>query len=752
MYGIEMRPTLGRQIFAPRSFTFFHTLNRNYFVLLALLVLCLSSLGVSGCGGVVRLGGSPSESTTANLVATPSTLDFGIVSLGNSANQKVSVANKGSDPVQISQLSLSNTAFRVEGQGKLPATLAAGSTISFNVHFTPNDSKDLTGQLSVVTTDPSIPEATVSLHGKGSRNNAQMSGFSCDTAQMEVAGTDTCTVVTDISAPSGGLLVRLSSSIAAIKVPASVTVPAGATSVKFAATALKVSTEQTGTITATQGSVKKSVSISLSSPTTVAEPPALDALSCASTSFTAAGKTNCTVSLSAASSKALNVALATSSSAVSVPANITVAAHSTTASFAAKVAAVSKSQSVTISATANASSKSVAIQLKASKASAAGLNLSTSSLDFGNIEVGTSATKSVRLTSSGTAPVIIESGTITGTGFSVSGGSFPATLHPGKEMMLTLRFDPSAIGSVSGQFMVSSNAGTARVGLSGTGTKVAPAISALSCTTTSITGALPDSCKVVLSGSAPKGGLTVALASSSTKLMVPGSVTVPATATTAAFTVNAAAVSTAQSVKLTATAGNTSRSVSLQLNPALAQLSVNATSISFGAVVVNHATTQIVTLTSIGKAAVTVKSISVNGTGFSLSPVSLPATLNPGQTLLLTLTFGATTLGSHTGQLTITSDSSPASTVTIALSGTSNPHQVELSWNAPSASSAPIAQYKVYRANSGTGSFAKLSTVAQTTYTDTSVKSGQRYDYYVTSVGSSGAESTPSKTTTVSIP
>jgi hypothetical protein len=234
--------------------------------------------------------------------------------------------------------------------------------------------------------------------------------------------------------------------------------------------------------------------------------------------------------------------------------------------------------------------------------------------------------------------------------------------------------------------------------------------------------------------------------------MVPGSVTVPATATTAAFTVNAAAVSTAQSVKLTATAGNTSRSVSLQLNPALAQLSVNATSISFGAVVVNHATTQIVTLTSIGKAAVTVKSISVNGTGFSLSPVSLPATLNPGQTLLLTLTFGATTLGSHTGQLTITSDSSPASTVTIALSGTSNPHQVELSWNAPSASSAPIAQYKVYRANSGTGSFAKLSTVAQTTYTDTSVKSGQRYDYYVTSVGSSGAESTPSKTTTVSIP
>jgi hypothetical protein len=319
-------------------------------------------------------------------------------------------------------------------------------------------------------------------------------------------------------------------------------------------------------------------------------------------------------------------------------------------------------------------------------------------------------------------------------------------------MVLTVQFNPSTTASVSGQLSILSDVAAETVALSGTGTNAAPTISALSCATTSITGSLADSCKVSLSGSAPKGGLTVALASSSTNLTVPGSVTIPATATTAAFTANAIAVSTTQSVKLTATTGGTSKSVSLQLIPALAQLSVNATTISFGAVVVNHATTQVVTLTSTGKAAVTVKSISVKGTGFSLSPVSVPATLNPGQTLLLTLTFDPTTTGSQTGQLTITSDSSTNSTVTIALSGSSNPHQVELSWNAPSVSSTPISQYRVYRANGGTGSFAKLSTVAQTTYTDTSVQSGQSYSYYVTSVSSSGAESTPSKTTTVTIP
>jgi hypothetical protein len=459
---------------------------------------------------------------------------------------------------------------------------------------------------------------------------------------------------------------------------------------------------------------------------------------------------SCTVSLSGSAPQGgVSIALVTSSTAVTAPAAITVAAGSTTASFTANIAAVSKAQTVTISANSNGSSKSIALQLKPSTAA---LSLNTSSLAFGNVSVGTAVSKSVTLTSTGTAPVTIKSNLITGTGFSVSGGSFPATLKPGQAMVLTVQFNPSTAKSFSGELIISSDVATQTVSMSGTGTTSAPAISALSCTSMSITGSQADSCKVSLSGSAPKGGVTVALASSSTKLTVPASVTIPATAASVAFTVNAIAVSTTQSVKLTATIGNSSKSVSLQLNPALAQLSVNATTISFGAVVVNHATTQIVTLSSIGKAAVTVKSISVKGAGFSLSPVNLPATLNPGQTLLLTLTFNPTTTGSETGQLTITSDSSTNSTVTIALSGTSNPHQVELNWNAPSGSSTSISQYKVYRANSGTGSFAKLSVVAQTTYTDTSVKSGLRYDYYVTSVSSSGAESTPSKTTTVSIP
>ena len=218
----------------------------------------------------------------------------------------------------------------------------------------------------------------------------------------------------------------------------------------------------------------------------------------------------------------------------------------------------------------------------------------------------------------------------------------------------------------------------------------------------------------------------------------------------AAFTANVAAVSTAQTVKLTATAGTTSRSISLQLNPAQAELRVDATTISFGSVILSQTTTQIVTLTSVGKAPVTVKSVSITGVGFSLSSVSLPTTLNPGQKLALSLVFKATMTGSHSGTLTINSNSSTNPTLTLKLTASATGHRVELSWDPP-ASSAPVSSYKVYRATGG-ASFVKLAATGQSNYIDTSVQGGTSYKYYVTSVGSSGGESKPSNTFAVTIP
>jgi hypothetical protein len=59
-----------------------------------------------------------------------------------------------------------------------------------------------------------------------------------------------------------------------------------------------------------------------------------------------------------------------------------------------------------------------------------------------------------------------------GSGFSVSGSTFPITLNPGQTANLTLQFDPTTAGSATGQLTVTSNSSTnptAVIGLSGTG-------------------------------------------------------------------------------------------------------------------------------------------------------------------------------------------------------------------------------------------------------------------------------------------
>lgn len=267
---------------------------------------------------------------------------------------------------------------------------------------------------------------------------------------------------------------------------------------------------------------------------------------------------------------------------------------------------------------------------------------------------------------------------------------------------------------------------------------------------------MADSCTITLSGTAPAGGVSVALASNSGSVTVPSSVNVPATANSASFTANVAAVTTAQSATLTATTGSTARIVSLQLNAIAAELTVNATSISFGNVLLNLPTIQTVTLTSSGTAAVTVGSVAVTGSGFSLSPIVLPIVLNPGKTAIVSVIFLPTIKGSMTGQLTISSNSSKNATMVIPLSGgvASSSYQVELSWQAPEASTDPISGYRAYRAPSGTTAYALLNSTVdtQTDFVDSTVQSGTSYDYIVTSVDANGNESAPSNAITVSIP
>ncbi len=101
------------------------------------------------------------------------------------------------------------------------------------------------------------------------------------------------------------------------------------------------------------------------------------------------------------------------------------------------------------------------------------LTITPSSVPFGNTTINTPAVQTVTLASTGTAPVEINSAALSGTGFSMSGATFPVTLNPGLAITLDVQFDPITTGAATGTLSIqstSSSNGMAVVSLTGTGT------------------------------------------------------------------------------------------------------------------------------------------------------------------------------------------------------------------------------------------------------------------------------------------
>src|ERR1700733_3026369 len=397
------------------------------------------------------------------------------------------------------------------------------------------------------------------------------------------------------------------------------------------------------------------------------------------------------------------------------------------------------------------------------------LTVSPSSLSFGSVTVNSSATQSFTLTSSGTAAVTVNSASITGSGFSIVGGSLPATLSPNQTLTLTVQFAPTASGSVTGRLTISSNSArnTPRVSLSGTGAaatttpQLSFSASTLSFSSVAVNSSATQPLTLTSSGTAAVTvnsasvsgtGFSLVTASLPTTLNPGQSLTV-----LVQFAPTASGSDTGSLTISSNSASGSTITVSLSGTGTVAnpQLTFSATTLSFGSVTVSSSATQSLTLSSTGTSAVTVNSASVSGTGFSLVGGSFPVTLNPKQAQSLTVQFAPTASGSDTGSLTVSSNSTSGSTTAVSLSGTGAAvsHQVSLSWSAPSSSPDPVAGYDIYRSTSG-GANQMLNTSidAQTSYVDSTVSSGTTYSYSVTSVDSQGHQSAPSNAVSVTVP
>jgi hypothetical protein len=283
----------------------------------------------------------------------------------------------------------------------------------------------------------------------------------------------------------------------------------------------------------------------------------------------------------------------------------------------------------------------------------------------------------------------------------------------------------------------------------------AASLSALSCSSGTVTGAEKDTCTATLTAAAPTGGLKVSLSRNDSAVTVPTGVTVPAGASSAHFTATVSSVTTSQTATLTGSAGGSTKSYALHLKAYEPALTLQSTSVSFGDVTLKTPSTQTVTLTSSGTAPLTISTGTVAGTEFSLSGMSFPVTLNPGKTATLYIEFDPITAGATTGTVTLT-DNASAGKATVALAGTgeSAAYEVNLTWDAPSSSAKPVVGYDIYRAVSGSSSYQLLNSGVNdpTSYADTTVATSAAYQYYVTSVDASGNQSAPSNIFSVTIP
>ncbi len=185
------------------------------------------------------------------------------------------------------------------------------------------------------------------------------------------------------------------------------------------------------------------------------------------------------------------------------------------------------------------------------------------------------------------------------------------------------------------------------------------------------------------------------------------------------------------------------------------QISVSPASLAFGKVNVSSSTSQSIAISNSGTSNVTISSVSISGAGLNASGLS-GVTLTPGQSTSLNVTFAPAASGSVTGGVTLLSNAEN-SPISIALSGTGvQPapalHSVGLNWRA--STSASVIGYNVYRSSAAAGPFTQLNTtsIATTSYTDTTAQAGQTYYYVVTSMSSGGDQSGFSNPASVTVP
>jgi Abnormal spindle-like microcephaly-assoc'd, ASPM-SPD-2-Hydin/HYDIN/CFA65/VesB-like, Ig-like domain len=690
---------------------------------------------------------------------SPASISFGSLVNGQSKSQPVTILNTGTANLTITQLASTAAGVTVSGI-TTPLTIAAGQSNTFNVQYAPQTTGSTTGSISVASNAPNSP-ASVSVTGTGVAATTTLTvsptSLSFGNVNTGSSANQSVTITnTGNSATTISQITMSAPSLSATGIATPLALNPGQSaslSVKFTPTS---ATTVSGSISIVNGQ-GSATSVSVAG----AGVQGTLAVSPASVSFANVftGSTN---------SQAVQLTNTGNASLTITQANVTGSGWSTSGLLLPVSLSAGQSASFNVqyipqtagtvtgslSLVSNAANATAAVALNGSSIVATRtLSVTPSSLSFGTVAAGSTATQLVTLTNTGNASVAISQITASGTGFALSGVTAAVTLSVGQSASFSVQFSPAAGATDTGTVSIASNAtNVSSIALSGSGPAATKtlSVSPASLNFGSVSSGSTSTQMVTLTngGNAP---VTISqIAATGTGFTLSGA-TVPvaiAVGQSTSFSVRfspTAAGTDSGSVAVTSDATNSPASIALSgSSPALTHtLSVSASSLSFGSVNTGSSASQTVTLTNTGNADVAVSQISVTGTGFALSGAGTSVTVPVGMNFSFSVQFSPSSAGSDTGSVSISSNAT-GSPAAIALSGTGvaqpTQHSVQLSWT---SSPSTIVGYNVYRSTtSGTGYIlVNGSLVGPDAFDDTTVQSGTTYYYVTTAVDGSGNES-----------
>ena len=406
----------------------------------------------------------------AQIDVNSTSLNLGSATVGTTAKGTLTLTNVGGANLLISLISVVGNAFAVSGI-TTPSTIVPGGSATLSVSFSPTAAGNDSGNITITSNDPQTPTTIISLTGTGTSAPVAPTITTQPVNQTVTAGqAATFTVVAAGTAPLSYQWQKNGVNIAGAT-SASYTTPATTTS-DSGATFRAVVTNSAGNATSNAAALTVNAApvpgIQVSSNSINFGNDVVGSYTAQVLIITNTGTATLTITQVTETGSAFSV------SGFSLPVNVSVGQQTTVNVIFQPTSVGAASGNISIVSNAPNSPTSVGLTGTGIAATLT-LGINPTNLNFGNVTTGTSsASQNVTITNTGNSSVTISQITLSGSGYSMTGGSAPVTLSPSQNLTLSVQFSPTNAGSVNGSISIVSNASGSPATVSLAGIGVAP--------------------------------------------------------------------------------------------------------------------------------------------------------------------------------------------------------------------------------------------------------------------------------------